>query len=164
MKNKKITFIFVVAAVVTIGLIAGNHSFASHGAGANALEGSWIVRLTPTSNPPAQFDEFMTFSAGGGIVESNNFPFFQLGLTASAGHGTWRYAGRQSFPFTFIKFLYAPTGQGVGTLKVSGTITYSQAEDTWSGPATVAICDNQANNCNTIDVTNGQATRIIAGL
>ncbi len=45
MSVKKITFAIVVAAVVTIGLIAGNHSFASPGAGANSLEGSWIVRL-----------------------------------------------------------------------------------------------------------------------
>ncbi len=163
MSVKKITFAFVVAAVVTIGLIAGNHSFASPGAGANSLEGSWIVRLTPTSNPQAQFDEFMTFSAGGGIVESNNFEFFRLGLTAGPGHGTWSSAGANSFPFTFVKFLFTPFGHPAGTLKVSGTITYSPANDTWNGPATVAICDSMANNCNTIDVTNGQATRIVAG-
>jgi hypothetical protein len=162
MKIKKITFAFVVAAVVTIGLLAGNHSFASQGAGAKALEGSWKVRLTPSA-PQAQFDELMTFSAGGGIVESNNYPFFQLGLTAGIGQGTWSYAGRQSFPFTFIKFLYTPTGQAAGTLKVTGVIIYSPSDDTWSGPATVAICDTTANNCNTIDVTNGQATRIVAG-
>ncbi len=162
MSVKKITFAIVVAAVVTIGLIAGNHSFASPGAGAHALEGSWIVRLSPTSGQP-QFDGFITFSAGGGIVESNTFPFFQLGLTASPGHGTWASAGHNSFPLTFIKFLFTPHGDPAGTLKVTGTITYSPANDTWSGPATVAICDTMANNCNTIDVTNGQATRIVAG-
>ncbi len=162
MSVKKITFAIVVAAVVTIGLIAGNHSFASPGAGANALEGSWRVRLTPSS-PQPQFDEFITFSAGGGIVESNNYPFFLLGLTAGPGHGTWSQTGRRRFPFTFIKFLFTPQGQAAGTLKVTGTITYSRADDTWSGPGTVAICDSMANNCNTIDVTNGQATRIVAG-
>lgn len=141
---KKIIFAIVVAVVVTIGLIAGNHSFASQGKGANALEGSGIVRLTPTSNPQAQFDEFMTFSAGGGIVESNNFEFFRLGLSAGPGHGTWTSAGQKSFPFTFVKFLFTPFGHPAGTLKVTGTITYSPANDTWSGPATVAICDNQA--------------------
>ena len=134
----------------------------NQGGGSKALLGSWKVRLTPGSGQ-AQFDELMTFNEGGGIVESNNYPFFQLGLTASPGHGTWSYAGRKKFPFTFIKFLYTLQGEAAGTMKVTGTITYSPSSDSWSGPATVAICDNQANNCNTIDVTNGQAKRINAG-
>ena len=161
MKIKKIMFTCVVAALLMALLIPVNAQ--NHNSDDNVLLGSWKVRLTPTSGQP-QFDEFMTFSAGGGIVESNNFAFFQLGLTAGPGQGTWSQTGRRRFPFTFIKFLFTPQGQAAGTLKVSGTITYSRADDTWSGPGTVAICDSMANNCNTIDVTNGQATRIVAGL
>ncbi len=159
MKIKKTMFTFLAVGLVAVLLIAAN---AQNQGGGNALEGSWKVRLTPSSGQP-QFDELMTFGAGGGIIESNNYPFYQLGLTAGIGQGTWSYAGRQRFPFTFIKFLFAPDGQAAGTLKVSGTITYSRTDDTWSGPATVAICDNQANNCQTIDVTDGEATRIVAG-
>ena len=165
MRARYVTFAAVVATIVAFGAFDIVHSSASENRGARALEGSWRVRLTPTSNTP-QFDEFMTFAAGGGIVESNNFAFHLLppsGLVAGPGHGTWRYAGGQAFPFTFIKFLYLPSGQAAGTLKVAGTITYSGGTDTWSGPAAVSICDNQANNCFQIDVTNGQATRIIAG-
>lgn len=164
MSVKKITFAFVVTVVVTIGLIAGNHSFASHGAGANALEGGWKVRITATALPP--LDELITFSAGGGIVETNNFPFHRLEpqpLAAGPGHGTWKYNGRQRFSFTFIKFLFLPNGDAAGTLKVIGEITYSPANDTWSGPATVTTCDTMANNCVFLDTTNGQATRIVAG-
>ncbi len=171
MKTKKIMITCLVAGLLAAFFIVvnaqnglgGNQLFpnARNQGGSNALLGSWKVRLTPGSGQ-AQFDELMTFSAGGGIVESNNYPFNQLGLTASAGHGTWNYAGGQSFPFTFIKFLYTLQGEAAGTLKVTGTITYSPASDSWSGPATVAICDNQTNNCNTIDVTTGQATRINA--
>ncbi len=160
MKIKKIMFACLVAALLSVFLIPANALDRNNDN--NALEGSWKVRLTPGSMQP-QFDEIMTFSAGGGIVESNNYPFFQLGLTAGAGHGTWSQTGWRRFSFTFIKFLFTPDGAAAGTLKVIGTITYSRSNDTWSGPGTVSICDSMANNCNTIDVTNGQATRIIAG-
>lgn len=149
-------------AVITVGFFFAVQNSASQGKGARSLEGSWLVRLTPLSGG-AQFDEFMTFSTGGGIVESNNFAFHTIGLVAGPGHGTWSHNGDQTFAFTFIKFLYLPTGQAAGTLKVSGTLNYNTLGDTWSGPGTVAICDNQGNNCNTIDVTNGAATRITAG-
>ena len=132
---------------------------AAQGKGARSIEGSWLVRLTPAS-PTPPFDELITFGAGGGITESNNFPFFTLGLSAGPGHGNWRYEGGQVFRFTFLKLLYLPTGQAAGTLKASGAVTYSSAFDTWSGPANVSICDNQGNNCDQIDVTMGEATRI----
>ena len=155
--------ILMVAAVVTaVGLFWAVNNSASQGKGARSLEGSWLVRLTPTSTTPP-FDEFMTFAAGGGIVESNNFPFYLLGLSSGPGHGTWSHSGDHTFQFTFLKFLFLPNGQASGTLKASGTLSYSTLTDTWSGPATVAICDNQGANCNTIDVTNGAATRIAAG-
>lgn len=160
MKTKKIKF--TCSAVVILTALIVTVYAQNSGAGANALVGSWQVRLTPPA-PQPQFDEMMTFTPGGGIVESNNFPFFTMGLTAGPGQGTWSYEGKQNFPFTFIKFLYTTTGQAAGTLKVVGTITYSPANDTWSGPATVSLCDDQANNCVSIGTTEGQATRIIAG-
>ncbi len=159
MKTKKIMLVCS-AVLITTALIFTVYA-QQPGAGTNALVGSWKVRLTPPE-PQPQFDEMMTFTPGGGIVESNNFPFFMMGLTAGPGHGTWVYEGRQNYSFTFIKFLYTQTGQAAGTLKVSGTITYSPGTDTWSGPATVSICD-PADNCNPIGTTTGQAARIAAG-
>ena len=162
MRSRFITLMVVPVVVIAAGLFLAVHNSASQGKGARSLEGSWIVRLTPTSSTPP-FDEFMTFAAGGGIVESNNFPFHLMGLSAGPGHGTWSYAGDHTFQFAFLKFLFLPNGQASGTLKASGTISYSVVSDTWSGPATVAICDNQGGNCNTIDITNGAATRIASG-
>lgn len=158
--------------LVTIGVAAlagaffvgdGTSASGMKGAGANALLGSWKVHLTPIDPPQPEFEEMMTFTSGGGIVESNTFPFFLQNLTAGPGQGTWQYSGNQTFPFTFAKFLYAPNGAAVGTLKVQGTITYSNASDTWSGPAVVSVCDVQINNCNPIGTTQGNATRIAAG-
>ena len=165
MKIKKIMFTFVVATLLTALLIPVNAQIQDGGNNvprADALLGTWKIRITPTTLPA--FDELMTFSAGGGIVESNNFPFFQIGLAAGPGHGTWRYAGRNRFPFTFIKFLFTPEGAAAGTLKVTSVINYSPATDTWSSQATVVTCDTMVNNCMPLDITQGQATRIVAGL
>jgi len=165
MKIKKIMFTCLVAALLTAFLIPVNAQIQDGGNNApraDALLGSWRVRIIPQTHPP--LDEFMTFSAGGGIVESNNFAFFQIGLAAGPGHGTWRYAGRNRFPFTFIKFLFTPEGAAAGTLKVTSVINYSPATDTWSSQATVVTCDTMVNNCMPLDITQGQATRIVAGL
>ncbi len=93
MRFRKLTLAAGIAAIVTFGFLSGASSSASEGAGARALEGSWQVSLTPTYDPNVTgFNEMMTFGAGGAIVESNNYPFHLLGLTAGPGHGTWRYA------------------------------------------------------------------------
>ena len=160
-------FTCLVAALLTTLLIAVNaqnpriFNAPNQDSGGNPLLGSWKVRIIPSSLPP--LDELMTFSAGGGIVESNNFAIFQIGLAAGPGHGTWRYAGRNRFPFTFIKFLFTPEGAAAGTLKVTSVITYSPVNDTWRSQATVVTCDTMVNNCMPLDITNGHATRIVAG-
>ena len=148
------------AAAMAAGLFYDLTS-ASEGNGSRALEGTWRVRLTPRSGTP-QFDEFMTFTSGGGIVESNNFPFFTLGLTAGPGHGTWEHAGGHTYRFAFSKFLFTPSGQPVGTLKAAGVLTYSPESRTWGGPADVSICDNFGQNCNQIDTTDGAAVHMPA--
>ena len=66
MKYKK--FMFILSALFTMATIlvvveAQNKS----GNGANALLGTWKVRLTPIAPPQPEFDELMTFSPGGGI-------------------------------------------------------------------------------------------------
>ncbi len=160
MTNKKVMFTCVVAALLLAPLILVTAQ--NQDSGSDAPLGSWKVRIIPNSLPP--LDEFMTFSAGGGIVEHNNFPFYQIGLATGPGHGTWSYHGRQQFPFTFIKYLFTPQGDAAGTLKVTSVITYSQADDTWSSEATVVTCDTMVNNCMPLDVTKEQATRIVAGL
>lgn len=171
MKLKNITIaVFVLIAalatfsIINIGSIAGH---ASEGKGARAIEGSWEVRLTTQAgNDLIEFDELMTFTAGGGIVESNNYPFNlsqPFPLVAGPGHGSWRFAGARQFPFTFVKLLYTPAGDAAGTLRVTGIISYSPENDTWSGPGNVEICPIGAPQCFPSGVTNAVATRIVAG-
>ena len=130
--------------------------------GCPAIEGSWQVVVTPMGGLPP-FNELITFSPGGGIVETNNFPFSILNLSAGPGHGTWNCGAHQQVAFTFYKFLFDPTGAAAGTLKVVGTINYSHHTDTWTSPADVSTCDNQGQNCSPIDHTDSSASRIHAG-
>lgn len=167
MKIKKIMFTFVIAALLTTAFLIPVNAQIQDGGNnvprADALLGTWKVRVAGTQTTLPPLDEFMTFSAGGGVVESNNFPFVQIGLAAGPGHGTWRYAGRNRFPFTFIKFLFTPKGEPAGTLKVTSVIHYSPSSDTWSSQATVVTCDTNVNNCMPLEITQGHATRIVAG-
>ena len=160
MPFKKFVLLFAaISVVVTAGLLLrGQIDASEHGSIRKALEGSWSVRITPNS-PTPPFDEFMTFDAGGGIVESNNFPFFALGLAAGPGHGMYKFDEHHQFKFTFTKFLFTPQGQPAGTLRVTGTILYSALTDTWTSPALVEIFD-PAGNIILTDTTNGNATRI----
>lgn len=130
---------------------------ASQGVGSRALEGSWEVRVTSVSNSIPPFDEFITFTSGGGMVETNNaFP----PAAASPGHGYWEYAGHQTFNFTFYKLLFlGPQGQFTGRLRVRGSIVL-QGRDAWTGlPATVDFLD-PAGNVTLSDTTTAEATRI----
>ena len=157
--KKFILFFVTISVVVTAGFLLRSQIDASERRVIRkALEGSWSVRITPNS-PTPPFDEFMTFDAGGGIVESNNFPFFALGLAAGPGHGVYEYDEHGPFRFTFTKFLFTPQGQPAGTLRVTGTIAYSSSTDTWTSPGLVEIFD-PAGNIILTDTTNGSATRI----
>ena len=156
----------LIACFATVLISAATPASAQSGTmipqgGCAAIQGSWQVVVTSMSSPP--FNELITFSPGGGIVETNNFPFFILNLSASPGHGTWDCGAHQTAVFTFYKLLFDPTGAAAGTLKVVGTINYSHHTDTWTSPADISICDNQGQNCSLIDHTNSSASRIHAG-
>jgi len=132
-------------------------SRASQGKGSRGLEGSWEVRVTSVSNSIPPFDEFITFTPGGGMVETNNtFP----PAAASPGHGTWEYAGNQAYNFTFYKLLFlGPQGQFTGRLRVRGTIVL-QGRDEWTGlPAAVDFL-NPAGNVVLSDQMTAEARRI----
>lgn len=150
------TALVLVAALLGVAV---SNSKAAKGVGSKGLEGSWEIRLTSVSNSLPPFDEFITFTSGGGMVETNNaFP----PAAASAGHGSWEHVGEQTFKFTFYKFLFfGPEGQFTGRLRVRGTIVLN-SPNSWTGlPATVDILDPAGNVIpNTTDLVSGEATRI----
>ncbi|MBA4123239.1 MAG: hypothetical protein H0X72_12350 [Acidobacteria bacterium] len=47
---------------------------------------------------------------------------------------------------------------------MTSVINYSPRSDTWSSQATVVFCDTNVSNCLPNEITQAQATRIVAGL
>lgn len=122
-----------------------------------AIEGSWKARVTvapgPGAGPP--FDALVTYSAGGGLVESDNlFP----PSIVTAGHGSWEFAGR-TFNNTFTKLMFNPQGQFTGTIKVREKITLGFNKSDYTGVGKADFFDPADNFLVSVDFTT-QATRI----
>lgn len=158
MKTKKFLFVCLIAALAAFGSVTTN---AQNGAGGNSIAGGWKVRVTSADPTVPPFDELITFSDGGGLVETNNlFPNPFLNQDATPGHGSWRYEGMQRYSFAFVKLLSnLQTRQPLGTLTVRGTVALRRP-NAWEGPATVTIEDPNGNILMTAQ-TFGTATRIM---
>lgn len=121
--------------------------------GKKAIEGSWRARVTVA--PGATIDALVTYSPGGGLVESDAlFP----PSVVTAGHGSWEFAGR-AFNNTFIKLSFNPQGQFTGTIKVREKITLSFNKNEYTGVGTAEFFDAAGNLLLSVDFTT-QATRV----
>jgi hypothetical protein len=123
-----------------------------------AIEGSWKAKVTVAPGPgaPPPVDALVTYSAGGGLVESDNlFP----PSVVTAGHGSWEYAGR-SFNNTFVKLMFNAQGQPTGTIKVREKITLGFNRNEYTGAGTAEIFDPSGNLLLSINFTT-QAARIL---
>lgn len=83
--------------------------------------------------PPNWFREFLIFSSGGGVHETNTFlnnasnlDFSGFGLprsvSASDGLGTWERVGPRKLSVVFRKLLFDGARNYIGDLKVTGTV------------------------------------------
>ena len=79
------------------------------------LEGAWRTTITPyvcaTGVPltAAAFDSYLTFGAGGTLVETTSNASFLPGQR-SPGHGFWERAGHRSYDASFQAFVQFPGG------------------------------------------------------
>ena len=84
--------------------------------------------------PPGQFREFMTFSDGGVVHETNSFlhtasnlDFSAFGLpnvlNASDGFGNWKRTGRGVIEVVFRKMLFDGSRVNFGDLRAKGKLT-----------------------------------------
>jgi hypothetical protein len=95
--------------------------------------GTWTT-IHSLPFPPGSFREFLTFSSGGGVNETNSFlnmagsqDFSPLGLLqkavkASDGMGNWDRKGRGLISVVFRKMLFDGAGVNFGDLKVTGLV------------------------------------------
>jgi hypothetical protein len=96
---------------ITCILALGATATPVHAGGANhsdPLTGTWRVVVTTFNcqtlieNPP--FTSFLTFGAGGTLLETTSSPLFQPGQR-SPGHGFWQRTGRKFYRSVFEGFV-----------------------------------------------------------
>jgi hypothetical protein len=102
-----------IATVITLAgalLMSGSVTWAqsNRGAGSNALEGAWFVRVTlrncDTNAPLGSFNSLVTFHDGGTISETTSSPGFAIGQR-SPGHGNWDFAGHHTYGQRMISLI-----------------------------------------------------------
>jgi hypothetical protein len=111
------------------------------------LEGTWRETVTIAPNPDIPdgrtFESRLTFSRGGGLVQSDLNPATPEG---GVGQGAWVKTGNHTFACTFEKFAFNPITQQPGVFKVNLLIRVDA--DTYAGESTAAFfCDADGANC-----------------
>ena len=149
------------AAVVTrIPCADASPAESARGAGSAALEGTWRERVTVPPNPNAPdgltFDTRLTFSRGGGLVETDNNPATPEGGTAL---GVWEKTGANTFVLTFEKFAFNPIKQAPGVFKVVSVVHLDGDAFTGESPAAY-FCDADGSNCVLLGPATSVGTRM----
>jgi len=144
----------VAGAGAAVAVLSGGQARAQ---GVGNLVGSWsTIHTLPF--PPGSFREFLSFSHGGVVHETNSFlhtasnlDFSALGLpnvlNASDGVGNWAVAEHGDFRVVFRKMLFNGSRENFGDLHVTGTVQIDGAnlQAQWHievvDPAGVVIAD-----------------------
>jgi hypothetical protein len=107
------------------------------------IEGTWLSTVTTSgSSAPPPFQALVTFTPGGGLVETDqSTPPSQR----SAGQGTWARTDDDQVRARFLAFLFDFDASGhpqpQGTLIVPFTVRLSEDGDTLAGAGTFQAVD-----------------------
>ena len=88
------------------------------GSNGNSIEGAWKLAVTRAGVTPPTFQGYVTFAAGGSLVEVNP-------LNQSAGVGVWTKLPNHQYRWTFSRFRFSPAGVLTGSVTVVETDTLS---------------------------------------
>jgi hypothetical protein len=107
------------------------------------IEGTWLSTVTTGgSGAPPPFQALVTFTAGGGLVETDQST---SPSQRSAGQGTWVRTDDDQVRARFLAFLFDDSGHPQGTLIVPFTVRLSEEEEedgeTLAGAGTFQIVD-----------------------
>ena len=149
MKRKLTLLVLVVATIAGMG-VANASSYHQKAVG------TWLVTVEFPEGGPPPFKEFLVFNAGGTLIETNTTlhansavnPASPLPLNGSMGSGAWKYIGKRTVKFTFIKLVFGAGGVHEGYLRVSGKARIKGNH--WMGEASTELLfgtdlDNPAN-------------------
>jgi hypothetical protein len=103
------------------------------------IEGTWLATVTTGgSGAPPPFQALVTFTAGGGLVETDqSTPPSQR----SAGQGTWACSDDDQVHAGFLAFLFDASGHPQGTLIVRFTVRLSEDGTALTGAGTFQVVD-----------------------
>ena len=104
----------------------------------HGIEGAWRLTVTRVGLTPPTFTGFVTFAAGGSVVEINP-------LNQSTGVGVWTKLANHQYRWTFTRFRFSPAGVAVATATAVETDTLSQDAESFDGASTVEIRDLDGN-------------------
>ena len=108
-----------IATSAAFAATGGDHPRGSAAPDGKQLNGSWTTTIQLTDAPPGaptSFTALDTFLPGNSLLVSSSAPNPALRTLA---HGTWVRTGDHSFASTFVWFRFDPTGQYIGTQRVS---------------------------------------------
>jgi hypothetical protein len=112
----------------------------------STILGTWRDTVSITGPPARTVHALVTFTPGGGVVESEND-------APGVGQGSWASLGHGRYAFTFQAFSFA-AGNPIGYSLIRQTFTLRH--DTWSGPFVTDFFDTQGNHVNVL--ARGTAT------
>lgn len=101
----------------------------NHGRSGQIL-GTWDGQVTVSGQPP--FSALVTFSAGGGLVETESD-------APGTALGSWEKIGPRTYQFAFKSFIFSSTGLPTGYVIVRDQATLSHG--TLSGPFKFDVFD-----------------------
>jgi hypothetical protein len=116
-----------IAAALSVGGASGavtSGGSGQHPGGHNQrILGTWLIDVTPNDDEP--FQAMVTFSPGGGLVETES-------TNPGTGLGSWESRGRRRVAVTFQRFEFGSEGEPVGRVVVRTEVIVRG--DEFSGP------------------------------
>jgi hypothetical protein len=104
-----------------------------------SIEGTWLATVTTGgSGAPPPFQALVTFTAGGGLVETDQS---SSPSQRSAGQGTWARTDDDQVRARFHAFLFDASGHPQGTLLVQFTVQLSEDGEPLTGAGTFQVVD-----------------------
>ncbi len=112
--------VLLFSAIALLAFFGGPASASDNG----SLAGSWEV-LSMADGSTDEIPSLFTYGAGGTLIAT--------GPTSanSASHGAWTQTGSRTYSSNEVSFLYGPTGEIIGTISASATVTLASDGQTY---------------------------------
>jgi hypothetical protein len=136
--------LLLVAAIAFAASLSSVSSAASSTEGLQ-LDGTWMVTVTRVNPPPGvalTFKSLLTYTRGGGMVETSNTGTTRRG----AALGQWERIGNNLFATSMWLFRFDPaTGSSLGTQEIDRTMRLAADGESFTAVAVIHVFDLDGN-------------------